>query len=113
MFYEHLSEKGICSGKLLVSRGISPEVWSQLWERIADKNKAEQVKNVMLKIKGFKTKVPLGNAPLSNPIYDANIYWRGIVWLDQVYIGLVALDNYGYKKEVNLLLKILSVMLKT
>ena len=33
-----------------------------------------------------------------------NIYWRGRVWLDQVYFGLVALENYGYKKEANLLL---------
>jgi len=94
----------LCSGELLVSRGKGPEGWSPLWGEIADKNKAEKVKNVMLNANEFNTKVPLGTAALSNPAYDANIYWRGRVWLDQVYFGLVALENYGYKKEANLLL---------
>jgi putative isomerase len=97
-------KQDICSGKLLVSRGRGPEGWSPLWGNIADKNKADQVKEVMLDVNEFNTKVPLGTAALSNPAYDANIYWRGRVWLDQVYFGLVGLDNYGYKKEVNLLL---------
>jgi putative isomerase len=97
--------QNICSGKLLVERGMGPEGWSPLWGKVADKNKAEQVKNIMLDVNEFNTKVPLGTAALSNPAYDADIYWRGRVWLDQVYFGLVALDNYGYDKEVNLLLK--------
>ena len=98
-------KKGVCSGELLVERGKGPEGWSPLWGNVADKNKAEQVKNVMLNVDEFNTKVPLGTAALSNPAYDANIYWRGRVWLDQVYFGLVALDNYGYKKEANFLLE--------
>jgi putative isomerase len=102
----NLKEKqGICSGILLVERGRGPEGWSPLWGQIADKNKAKRVKNVMLNINEFNTKVPLGTAALSNPAYDANIYWRGRVWLDQVYFGLVALENYGYTKEANMLLK--------
>jgi putative isomerase len=100
-----LDKKGVCSGELLVERGKGPEGWSPLWGNVADKNKAEQVKNVMLNVDEFNTKVPLGTAALSNPAYDANIYWRGRVWLDQVYFGLVALDNYGYKKEANFLLE--------
>ena len=97
-------KKGVCSGELLVERGKGPEGWSPLWGNVADKNKAEQVKNVMLNANEFNTKVPLGTAALSNPAYDANIYWRGRVWLDQVYFGLVALDNYGYKEETKELL---------
>jgi putative isomerase len=99
----HINTK-VCHGELLVERGKGPEGWSPLWANIADKNKAEKVKNSMLDINEFNSTVPLGTAALSNPAYDANIYWRGRVWLDQVYFGLVALDNYGYKKETQLLL---------
>ncbi len=93
-----------CHGKLLIERGKGPEGWSPLWANIAEKHQAEKVKRSMLDINEFNSTVPLGTAALTNPAYDANIYWRGRVWLDQVYFGLVALDNYGYEKETQLLL---------
>lgn len=92
-----------CTGKLLIGRGRGPEGWSPLWANIADKDKAARVKEVMLQENEFNTKVPLGTAALSNPAYDQNIYWRGRVWLDQVYFGLIALKNYGYKEEADTL----------
>jgi putative isomerase len=92
-----------CTGTLLTARGRGPEGWSPLWANIADSDKAERVKNVMLKSHEFNTTIPLGTAALSNPAYNADIYWRGRVWLDQVYFGLIALDNYGYHQEAKLL----------
>jgi len=97
------SSKKYCTGKLLTKRGRGPEGWSPLWAKIADKDKASRVKDVMLNEAEFNTKVPLGTAALSNPAYDANIYWRGRVWLDQVYFGLIALSNYGYRSEAKTL----------
>jgi len=94
-----------CVGDLLVKRGRGPEGWSPLWANIADKDKASRVKEVMLLSSEFNSKIPLGTASLSNPAYDADIYWRGRVWLDQVYFGLMALDNYGYKNEAQTLAK--------
>ncbi|GAC22294.1 alpha-glucosidase [Paraglaciecola arctica] len=88
-----------CVGKLLTKRGKGPEGWSPLWANIADKEKAAKVKNVMLDPLEFNTKVPLATAAKTNPAYDPDIYWRGRVWLDQVYFGLIALDNYGYQNE--------------
>ncbi|WNC73226.1 alpha-glucosidase [Thalassotalea psychrophila] len=92
-----------CLGEILVSRGRGPEGWSPLWAGIADKEKAEQVKNVMLNPDEFNSLVPLGTASQSNPAFDADIYWRGRVWLDQVYFGLIALNNYGYEQEATML----------
>ncbi|WP_019026396.1 alpha-glucosidase [Colwellia piezophila] len=92
-------DKNGCIGTLLTARGRGPEGWSPLWAKIADVDKAERVKNVMLKSNEFNTTIPLGTAALTNPAYDADIYWRGRVWLDQVYFGLIALDNYGYHQE--------------
>ncbi|MEW6994277.1 alpha-glucosidase [Colwelliaceae bacterium MEBiC 14330] len=88
-----------CTGTLLTARGRGPEGWSPLWANIADEDKAEQVINLMLKSDEFNSTVPLGTAALSNPAYNADIYWRGRVWLDQVYFGLIALNNYGYQAE--------------
>ena len=52
----------------------------------------------------FNTVIPLGTAALSNPAYDKNIYWRGRVWLDQFYFGVVGLNNYGYKIQAQRLI---------
>jgi putative isomerase len=92
-----------CTGKLLIERGRGPEGWSPLWTKIADKEKAQQVKNVMLSAEEFNTKIPLGTAAISNPAYDADIYWRGRVWLDQFYFGVSALKNYGYDTQAKTL----------
>jgi putative isomerase len=94
-----------CTGTLLVKRGKGPEGWSPLWANIANKAKAAQVKNVMLDEKEFNSTIPLGTAALTNPAYDQNIYWRGRVWLDQVYFGITALKNYGYQNEADTLLQ--------
>ena len=89
-------KENTCSGHLLTARGRGPEGWSPLWAGIADKEKAEKVKNIMLNENEFNSVIPLGTAAKSNPGYDANIYWRGRVWLDQHYFGIMALKNYGY-----------------
>jgi putative isomerase len=88
--HEELKENA-CSGHLLTARGRGPEGWSPLWAGIADKEKAEKVKNIMLNENEFNSVIPLGTAAKSNPGYDENIYWRGRVWLDQHYFGIMAL----------------------
>ena len=89
----------VCEGSLLTERGKGPEGWSPLWANIADQNKAERVARVMLNNNEFNTMIPLGTAALTNPAYGADNYWRGRVWLDQFYFGVVALNNYGYTRQ--------------
>ena len=93
-----------CQGELLSYRGKGPEGWSPLWANIADNEKAERVAVSMLDKKEFNTTIPLGTAALTNPAYHADIYWRGRVWLDQFYFGIVALKNYGKNAQTNELL---------
>ncbi|TMN71467.1 alpha-glucosidase [Pseudoalteromonas sp. S1727] len=85
-----------CAGKPLVKRGKGPEGWSPLFNQVASVEQAQQVVDVMLDEKEFNTYVPLGSAALSNPAFGADIYWRGRVWLDQLYFGLVGMSHYGY-----------------
>ena len=56
----------------------------------------------MLNPKEFNTKVPLPTLVATHPEFDpVNGYWRGTVWLDQVYFGTKALQNYGFEAEAN------------
>nr|WP_281259801.1 alpha-glucosidase [Bowmanella denitrificans] len=88
-----------CSGKLLTARGRGPEGWAPLWAGIAGQKEADAVASVMLSSDEFNTYVPLGTAAQSNPAYHPDIYWRGRVWLDQWYFGVMALDKYGYHQQ--------------
>ncbi len=90
-----------CAGTLLTQRGRGPEGWSPLWTGIATPTQAAAVAKVMLNAAEFNTTVPLGTAALSNPAYHPDIYWRGRVWLDQWYFGVMALQQYGYQTDAS------------
>ncbi|MBE0456073.1 alpha-glucosidase [Pseudoalteromonas prydzensis] len=85
-----------CAGKPLIKRGKGPEGWSALFNQVATVEQAQQVVDAMLDPREFNTHVPFGSAALTNPAFGADIYWRGRVWLDQVYFGLVGMSHYGY-----------------
>lgn len=88
----------------LTQRGKGPEGWAPLFSNIANIEQAQKVANSMLNPLEFNSKIPLPTAALNNPAYDPDIYWRGRVWLDQVYFGLIGLQNYGYHNEAKQLL---------
>ncbi len=89
--------------EVIAERGMGPEGWSPLFNGIASQEQAEKVRDIMLDEKHFNTHVPLGSAAKSNPAFGADIYWRGRVWLDQVYFGLKGLSDYGYEQESRML----------
>ena len=88
-----------CAGRTLVKRGKGPEGWSPLFNQVASIEQASDVVKTMLDNNEFNTYVPLGSAALTNPAFGADIYWRGRVWLDQAYFGLVGMSHYGYCKQ--------------
>ena len=88
-------------GELLTKRGRGPEGWSPLFNNVATSENAEKVKDMIMDPEEFNApKVPFPTASQTNPAYGPDIYWRGRVWVDQVYFGLKGLDNYGYDEEV-------------
>ncbi|QBG36045.1 alpha-glucosidase [Litorilituus sediminis] len=104
IFDNQESSSAHCAGELLINRGRGPEGWSPLFAGIATAEQAKRVVQIMMSEQEFNTLVPLGTASLTNPAYDGDIYWRGRVWLDQVYFGLVALKNYGYDAQAKQLM---------
>lgn len=85
--------------KLLVNRGKGTEGYIPLWANAADDEKAKKVVENILNENVMNTYLPFPTAAKDNPKYDPTKYWRGPVWLDQAYFGIIGLNNYGYKKE--------------
>lgn len=76
------------------------EGWIPLWADMANDSQADAVKENMMKEELFNAKVPLQTLSASHPKFKPEGgYWRGPVWLDQSYFGVIGLKNYGYKRE--------------
>lgn len=88
-----------CAGKPIVERGKGPEGWSPLFNGAASQQHADAVVKAMKDPREFNTYVPLGTAALTNPAFGADIYWRGRVWVDQLYFGLKGMESYGYRAD--------------
>jgi putative isomerase len=83
---------------------LGPEGWTPIWCEIATKKQADRVIEYMMDSTRFNTTVPLPTIDVSHPKFDPqNGYWRGPVWLDQLWFGVDGLNKYDYAKEANLL----------
>ena len=92
-------------GKTFV-KDMGCEGFLPLWAEVASRKQAKAIKGNLLNPNTFNTFVPLPTLAKNNPKFNpANGYWRGPIWLDQVYFGINGLEKYGYKTEANLLTK--------
>lgn len=97
-------DRRIDTGELIKVMGA--ECWLPLWAEIATPKQALRVSKVMLNEKHFNSTVPLGTLDISNlKLRPISGYWRGPVWVDQVYFGITGLRNYGYDKEADFFTK--------
>ena len=98
-FYDIDSENGE-----FLNNALGPEGWTPIWCEIATKEQTDKVIEYMMDTTRFNTTVPLPTIDVSHPKFDPqNGYWRGPVWLDQLWFGVDGLHKYGYAKEANLL----------
>lgn len=83
-------------------RAEGPEGWIPLWAGLSSPEQAGLVLQMMMQKNKFNTMVPLPTLAADHPGFDPTKgYWRGPVWLDQVYFGLNGLHRYGYHKEAD------------
>jgi len=75
---------------------MGSEGWAPLWAFAATKKQAESVKKIMADTLKFFTYIPLPTVAADGEQFMSG-YWRGPVWLDQVYFGVSGLRKYGYK----------------
>lgn len=78
-----------------------PEGWTPLWTGLANKQQAERVAKIMFDPKKFSTYIPFPTAAADNPKFNSRGYWRGPIWLDQVYFAIAGLRKYGYTQEAD------------
>ena len=85
---------------------MGAECWLPLWAGVATPEQAREVMAKMLDPEKFNTCVPLGTLDVSHPrLRPTRGYWRGPVWIDQVYFGVTGLRRYGYDREADLLVE--------
>ncbi|MCG8580658.1 MAG: hypothetical protein MI866_12105 [Bacteroidales bacterium] len=77
-----------------------PEGWAPLYNQVATAEQAGEVVKVMMDSKRFNTPMPFPTLSAAhNKFNPEKGYWRGPVWLDQAYFGIVGLNNYGFETE--------------
>ncbi len=77
-----------------------PEAWASLWFKITSEEQAKNVISVITDTTHFNTYCPFPTLDASHPEFNPeNGYWRGPVWLDQAYIAIVGMKNYGFEKQ--------------
>lgn len=85
---------------------MGAECWLPLWAGIATPEQARQVMEKMMDPNKFNSTLPLGTLDVSHPrLRPTRGYWRGPVWVDQVYFGIQGLRNYGFDREADQLLE--------
>lgn len=92
-------------GKTFI-KAMGCEAWIPLWADVASDTQAETIKTNIMNPETFNTLVPLQTLSASHPKFKPNRgYWRGPVWVDQSYFGIMGLKNYNFHKEANELTK--------
>lgn len=85
---------------------MGAECWLPLWAGVATPEQAKSVLGKMLDPTKFNSTVPLGTLDISHPdLRPTRGYWRGPVWIDQVYFGVTGLRNYGFNQEADMLIE--------
>ena len=97
-------DKRLRSDSLIRVEGT--EGWTPLWAGIATPQEAKNVQEVMMKENKFNTLLPMPTLVADHPDFDPlKGYWRGPVWLDQFYFGIIGLKRYGFHQEATVLLQ--------
>lgn len=72
-----------------------------LWAGIATKEQADEAALIFTNPDKFATYIPFPTIAADNPKFMPAGYWRGPIWLDQVYFGINGLRKYGYIEKAD------------
>jgi len=93
-YYDHKFNGGFINAE--GCEGFTP-----MWVKMASKEKATTVVLMYEKPTKFSSFIPFPSVSIDNPKYTYNGYWRGPIWLDQVYFGISGMRNYGYRQQAD------------
>jgi putative isomerase len=78
------------------------EAFIPLWSKMASPERAEEVIKMYQKPTKFSTYIPFPTVSADHPEFKYDKYWRGPVWIDQVYFAITGIRNYGYKEMADM-----------
>ncbi len=71
---------------------------------IADAYQAAKLRDHAMDINLYNTLIPFPSVARSESVFVKDM-WRGPVWINMAYLGILGLDRYGYHKEAAMLAK--------
>lgn len=77
------------------------EGYIPMWAKMASKEHAEAAVKMYRRTDKFSTYIPFPTLCADHPEFTPNGYWRGPIWLDQVYFAISGLRSYGYANEAD------------
>lgn len=86
-------------GSFVLEEGT--EACVPLWTGIATPEQAASCMKLFTDTAKFATYIPFPTIAADNPKFMPAGYWRGPIWLDQVYFGISGIRKYGYKEEAD------------
>lgn len=93
----------IDSGTDEMCKVFGPEGWIPLFTMVAKREFAFRVREHLVDCKKFNTHVPFPTVEVCNANFDPDNYWRGPVWVDQLFFGIKGLRNYGFFDDAQIL----------
>lgn len=77
------------------------EAYIPFWSELATKEQAQRAMSFFTDTAKFSTYIPFPTVAADNPQFMPKGYWRGPIWLDQVYFGINGIRNYGYTEQAD------------
>lgn len=87
-------DRRLADGSFIEEPGC--EAYTVLWTKTATQAQVDSMMPLLRNPKKFSTYIPFPTIAADNPKYDPHGYWRGPIWLDQTYMAIRGLRNYGY-----------------
>ncbi|MCD8178863.1 MAG: glycoside hydrolase [Tannerellaceae bacterium] len=86
-------------GTFVMEEGTEASI--PLWAGLATQEQADAVVQKFIDPEKFATYIPFSTIAADNPKFMPAGYWRGPIWLDQVYFGISGMRKYGYKQQAD------------
>jgi putative isomerase len=72
-----------------------------MWTKLSSARNADVTLLMYKKQNKFSSFIPFPSLSTDNPEFTYNGYWRGPIWLDQVYFGISGIRNYGHSQDAD------------
>lgn len=75
--------------------------WTPIWTEVATPEQVKEALKIISHPEKFSTYIPFPTLAADHPQFSEDGYWRGAIWLNQIYCGVSGLRKYGYRWEAD------------